>query len=275
MTEAYATTAIASELGLEHAGPAVSVTGVDSLDRAGGEDLAFCVYDDPDYLAATDAGAVVCPPSIERPEGATVVYAERPKLAFAKATETFFEGGEPSGVHPTAVVEAGATVGQNSYVGPQAYVADCVTVGQNCTIRAGARLGGDGFGFARESTDELRRVPHRGSVRVEDGVEIGPNTTVDRAMFEETVIGAGSKLSGNVHLAHHVRIGRDTTVACHAGIAGGAVVGDRVTVHPHVSIATDVTVGDDAELAMNAAVLEDVEPGRTVAGSPARPIDGN
>jgi UDP-3-O-[3-hydroxymyristoyl] glucosamine N-acyltransferase len=273
MTGTVSTTDIAGELGLEHAGPAVRLSGVDSLDRASSDDLAFCVYDDPDAVADSDAGAIVCPRSVESVDGETLIHAEHPKLAFARAVEAFFEGERATGVHPTAVVGDGATVGENTVVGPHAYVADNVTIGDDCTIRAGASIGGDGFGFVREPSAELRRVPHGGTVRIEDGVEIGPNTSIDRAVFEETVVGARSKLSGQVHLAHHVRIGEDTTVAFGSGLAGGAVVGDRVTVHPHVSVATDVTVGDDAELGMNAAVLEDVDPGETVAGSPARPIE--
>lgn len=272
MSETFATEAVAAQLGLDHVGPNRQVGGVDSLDRASGDQLAFSVYEDATPIEESDAGAVICPSEIDPIDGETLVYATEPRRAFAEAAETFFAPEPPSGIHPTAVVEDGATIGTDCRIGPHAHVADCVTIGDGVTVRSGACLGGSGFGFVRESDESLRRLPHTGAVRIEDHVEIGANCTIDRAVFEETVVGRGSKLSGNVHLAHNVTIGADTTVACHTGIAGGAAVGDRVTVHPHVSVATDVRVGDDAELAMNAAVLEDVESGATVAGSPASPI---
>ncbi|WP_135303651.1 LpxD N-terminal domain-containing protein [Haloarcula amylovorans] len=272
MTTAHSTTEIAAELDLEHAGSTTEVTGVDSLDRAGKTDLAFSVYDEAAPLADSAAGAVICPPSVTGAAGKTLIHAENPKLAFAEAVEAFFGSGAATGVHPTAVVEDGATIGENCTVGPHAYIADCVTIGDGCTIRTGTRIGGPGFGFVRDDEETLHRLPHQGTVRIEDGVEIGENCTINRAVFEETVLHEGAKVSGQVHIAHHVHIGEDTTVAFGCGFAGGAVVGDRVTVHPHVSVATDVTVGDDAELAMNAAVLDDVARETTVAGSPAREI---
>jgi UDP-3-O-[3-hydroxymyristoyl] glucosamine N-acyltransferase len=272
MTGAYSTAEIAAELDLDHVGSVSRISSVDSLDGATSDDLSFCVYDDSDLVSASAAGAIICPPSIRDGTNETLLFAEQPKLAFAEAVGTFFSDERPTGVHPTAVVAENATLGSNCYIGPNVYVADCVTIGDNCTIRAGTAIGGDGFGFVRDSAAELHRLPHQGSVRIADDVEIGANTTIDRAVFDETVVGDGTKVSGGVHLAHHVRIGQDTTVAFGSGFAGGAVVGDRVTVHPHVSVATDVTVGADAELAMNAAVIDDVASGATVAGSPATPI---
>jgi len=264
---------IAAHLGAEWVGPEVPLRGVDALDEAGADDLAFCVYDDPDLVRASNAGAVVCPPSIPMLEGETLVYAAEPKRAFVHAVQEFFaEERTETTVHPTAVVDPGATVGDRCVIGPNVYVADCVTIGDDCTVRAGTSLGTPGFGFVRDASDELHRVPHQGSVRIEDGVEIGANVSIDRGVFDETVVGEGTKLSGQVHLAHQVYVGRHTTVAYGCGMAGGVQLGDRVTVHPHVSVATDVTVGDDAELGLNAGVLDDVPEGVTVVGTPATPV---
>lgn len=272
MAATHSTTDIATALDLRHAGPATEVGGVGSLDGAGPGELAFSVYEDADPLRETRAGAVICPPTVDPPDGETVVYADSPKLAFVRVGRQFFGGDRPTGVHPTAVVAEGASLGENCFVGPNAYVADCVTVGDDCTIHAGASVGTEGFGFVRDEDEQAQRLPHQGTVRIEDGVEIGANCSIDRAVFEETVLGPGTKLSGQVHLAHHVRTGADTLIASNCGVAGGAVIGDRVMVHPHVSVGNDVTVGDDAELAMNAAVVDDVEPGATVGGSPATRI---
>lgn len=266
-------TEIASFVGGEHTGPETTVSGVEALDAAGSDEFAFCIYTDPTYVRTSDAGVIVCPPEMKPVEGRTLIRVAEPKLAFVKiANEYFVEPVEETQIHPTAVVEPEAVIGDRTVIGPGAYVASCVEIGNDCTIRAGAVLGSEGFGFARESGGRLHRQIHQGCVIIEDNVEIGPNSSVDRAVFGETVVEDGAKLSGQVHLAHQVRIGRDTTVAYGSGFAGGATVGERVTIHPHVSVATDVAIGDDAEIGMNAGVLSGVPDGTTVVGTPARSI---
>lgn len=267
-------TDVARFLDADHHGPEVTIRGVDALDAAGSEELAFCVYDDPEYVRGSDAGAIVCPPSIGPIDGRTLLFATDPKLAFVKATQEFFvEDREETTIHPTATVHEDATVGDRTVIGPHVHVGERVEIGDDCTVRAGATLGTAGFGFARARSGELYRQIHQGRVRIADNVEIGPNTSIDRAVFDETVIERGAKLSGQVHVAHQVRIGADTTVAYNSGFSGGATVGERVTIHPHVAVATDVSIGDDAEVGMNAGVLEDVPDGTTVVGTPARPIN--
>lgn len=269
-------TDIAAFLDADHHGPRATIRGIDSLDAAGPDEFAFCIYDDPDYVRASDAGAIVCPPSIGTIEGRTLVFASDPKLAFVKAANEFFaDDREETTVHPTATVHEGATIGERTVIGPHVNVGESVEIGDDCTVRAGAVIGTAGFGFARDRSGELYRQIHQGGVRIADDVEIGPNTSIDRAVFDETVIERGAKLSGQVHVAHQVRIGADTTIAYNSGFSGGATVGDRVTIHPHVAVATDVAIGDDAEVGMNAGVLEDVPGGTTVVGTPAHPIDPN
>lgn len=264
---------VASFLDADHRGPERAVRGFDALDAAGPQDITFCVYDDPAVVRASDAGVVVCPPGVGRVDGRTLVAHPRPKLAFVRVLDAAFDAGErATGVHPTATVEEGATLGADCLVGPNAYVAGCVTLGDGVRIRAGAALGTPGFGFVRDEADRLVRRQHVGVVSVGADAEVGANTVVDRAPFGETILGERAKLSGGVHVAHGARVGPDTTVAFASGVAGGADVGARVTVHPNVAVATKVTVGDGAELGMNAAVLDDVAPGETVVGVPARPV---
>jgi UDP-3-O-[3-hydroxymyristoyl] glucosamine N-acyltransferase len=267
-------TDVARFLDADHHGPETEIRGIDALDAAGPEELAFCVYDDPEYVRDSDAGAIVCPPSIGTIDDRTLILVAEPKLAFVRATNEFLrEDREETTIHPTATVHEDATIGERTAIGPHVHVGGRVEIGDDCTIRAGATLGTAGFGFARAQSGELYRQIHQGRVRIEDDVEIGPNTSIDRAVFDETVIERGAKLSGQVHVAHQVRIGADTTVAYNSGFSGSATVGERVTIHPHVSVATDVAIGDDAEIGMNAGVLEDVPDGTTVVGTPARPID--
>lgn len=264
---------LASFLDADRSGPARVVRGVGSLDGAGADELAFCRNDDPDAVEGSDAGIVVCPPAVGAIAGRALVHSDRPRADFVRAVDEFFRD-EVDGtrIHPSAVVEDGATIGAGCTVGAGAYVAACVTLGDRCTVGPGSVLGGPGFGFARAPDDELVRQVHEGGVVLEDDVAVGGNCTIDRAVFDETVVRRGTKLSGNVHLAHQVELGADATVAFGAGFAGGARVGDRTTVHPHVAVATDVTVGTDAVLGMNATVLDDVPAGATVVGSPAAPV---
>jgi len=265
---------LAEFLDADRVGPATTVSGIDALDAADDDDLAFCKYDDSDAVADSDAGIVICLPGTVPSDGQTVVHAQRPRAAFIRSVDEFFgDDGEETRIHPSAIVESGATVGEGCRIGAGAYVASCVTLGDRCTVGHGTVLGSPGFGFARLEDDELVRQRHEGAVVLDDDVEVGANCSIDRAVFEETHVGRGTKLSGNVHLAHQVELGEDVTVAFGSGFAGGVRVGDRTTVHPHVTVATDVTVGDDAELGMNAAVLDDVPPNTTVVGSPATSIE--
>lgn len=263
---------IAAFLSCRHSGDPAVVTGIDSLAAAGEGDLAFSVYEDAAPVRASDASVVVCPPSIGPLPGRTLLFHDRPKVAFVRAARAFLVPDREHGIHPTAVVAEGATVGRNCRIGPHAHVGPAVRIGDDCVVGAGCRLGGAGFGFVRDADGELHRQPHVGTVRIADGVELGANTTIDRAVFDETVVGRGAKLSAGVHLAHQARVGPDTTVAFGAGLAGGATLGEAVTVHPHARVATDVSVGDRAEVGMDATVLDDVPAGVTVAGTPAREL---
>jgi UDP-3-O-[3-hydroxymyristoyl] glucosamine N-acyltransferase len=268
-----AASAVASFLDAPFTGPDATVNGVDALDAAGSDDLAFCVYEDPERVRESGAGVVVCPTSIPDLDGRTLVRSSRPKFDFARAAVEFFgDGREKTGVHPTAWIADGATLGDDCYVGPNAVVGDAVRLGDRVRIQGGAVLGAPGFGYVRDEDDRLLRQFHDGDVVVEDDVSVGPNTSIDRAVFGETRIRRGAKLSANVHVAHQAEVGADATVACGCGFAGGATIGDRTTVHPHVSVATDVEVGADAELGMHATVLDDVSAGALVVGSPAEPV---
>lgn len=265
-------TAVADYLGAAHVGEPQRVSAIDSLSRAGPGDLAFCVHEDPALVEASGAGAVICPPAVGPLDGRTLVLHARPQLAFVRAAREFLVPEPAPTVHPTATVAEGASVGENCRLGPGVHVGPSVTIEDGCTVGAGTVVGGPGFGFQRDADGHLHRQPHVGEVVIEAGAAVGPNCSIDRAVFDRTVVGRGAKLSGNVHLAHQARVGPHTTVAFGSGLAGGATLGERVTVHPGVAVATDVQVGDDAELGMHATVLDDVPAGTLVVGTPAREV---
>ncbi|WP_164974840.1 LpxD N-terminal domain-containing protein [Halegenticoccus tardaugens] len=254
-------------------GSDVWLTGVDALDEATRTDLAFSVSDDPARIEASDAGLVICPETTPTISDRPLVRTADPKLAFVKVAREFFvEPVEETSIHPTAVVEEGAAIGNRCVIGAHVFVGDAVRIGDDCRIHAGTVLGEAGFGFARDERDRPLRQIHDGAVVIEDGVEIGANCAVDRAVFGETVVGAGSVLSGGVHVAHQVKIGRNVSMAYGAGVSGSTMIGDGVIVHPHVSVAGHLSVGDGAELGIGSTVLDNVPPETTVVGTPARPI---
>jgi UDP-3-O-[3-hydroxymyristoyl] glucosamine N-acyltransferase len=137
-------------------------------------------------------------------------------------------------------------------------------------VQAGARLGSDGFGYVfRNGIHD--KIPHIGRCIIEDDVEIGANSTIDRGSFDDTVIGAGTKIDNLVQIGHNVRIGRLCLIMAQAGIAGSARIGDGVVIAGQAGLGGHITVGDGARLAGQAGVFGDVPAGETWSGYPARP----
>lgn len=185
-----------------------------------------------------------------------------------------------------AYIGRGAKIGSGAQIYPQTYVGDNVTVGDDtilypgvkvyhgcrignrCIIHAGAVIGADGFGFA-PTEHGYDKIPQTGVVEIEDDVEIGANTTVDRAMMGATKIGQGVKLDNLIQIAHNCAVGRDTVMAAQAGIAGSTKIGDRCMIGGQVGIAGHISVGDGAQIAAQSGIQKEVAPGARLFGSPA------
>jgi UDP-3-O-[3-hydroxymyristoyl] glucosamine N-acyltransferase len=185
--------------------------------------------------------------------------------------------GEGSRVEAGAVLHAGVVVGARCRIGvdsvlyPRAVLYDDTELGARVIVHAGAVLGADGFGFAPHG-GTIAKVPQVGRVVVEDDVEIGANSTVDRATLEETRIGAGSKLDNLVQVGHNVRLGKGCVLCGQAGIAGSARLGDGVVVAGQAGVAGHLEIGDGAQVAAKAAVLESAPAGAKLGGIPAIPL---
>jgi UDP-3-O-[3-hydroxymyristoyl] glucosamine N-acyltransferase len=286
----------------------VEISGVAGLETAGPGQLTF--FGNPKLkpqLDATRAAAVILPddaPSVPLP----MLRTSHPYLAFAKALGHFHPRPKPKpGVSPLAVVaddvtigeevsvgpfvviEAGARIGARTIIHPHVYVGaasvigeDCelfpqvslrerVTLGDRVIVHNGVVIGSDGFGYTKGPDRRYVKIPQVGTVIVEDDVEIGANTTIDRASIGETRIGAGSKIDNLVQVAHSCTIGRDVVLSAQVGLAGSTTLEDRVTLAGQVGVAGHLTIGHDSVLTAQSGVPNSVPSGVLYSGYPAIP----
>jgi len=216
------------------------------------------------------------------------------RYAFAVVGRRLRGRGLQSGVHPSAVIGTGVRIGVGSSVGAGAVLEDDVSVGADChlmarvvihagttlgdrvVVQAGAVLGATGFGYARSNeTGEYLLFPQQGKLVIEDDVEIGANTTIDRGALGETRIGRGTKIDNLVHIGHNCVIGKNVVIAAQTGISGSSVVEDGAVLGGQVGIGEHATVGAGVILGGGAGVLSGKKmrgPGEVFWGRPARPL---
>lgn len=173
-------------------------------------------------------------------------------------------------ISPNAVIGRACQIGRNTYVGPGASI-QAALIGDRVIIHAGVSIGSDGFGFV-PGRRGLEKMPQIGRVIIQDNVEIGANTTIDRGALADTVIGEGTKIDNLVQIGHNVSIGRSCAIAALTGIGGSTKIGDFVMIGGRTGIADHVTIGDGAQLAGGTGVMEDIPAGSRMGGSPSQPI---
>ena len=185
-------------------------------------------------------------------------------------------------IGPRAEIGAGTVIGSGAVVGPNVHIGrDCAIgpgvsiihalIGDRVIVHPGCRIGQDGFGYLMGAAGH-RKVPQIGRVIIQDDVEIGANTTIDRGAMSDTVIGEGTKIDNLVQIAHNVLIGRHCVLASQTGISGSAVIGDNVMTGGQVGIADHLTIGAGAALGAKAGVMHDAPAGARWVGAPAKPV---
>lgn len=177
--------------------------------------------------------------------------------------------GRGAKIYPQVYVGNGAVIGEDTVLYPGSRVYPGCHIGARCIIHAGVVIGADGFGFAPDSEGVYHKIPQMGIVEIGDDVEIGANTTVDRATMGATRVGRGTKLDNLIQVAHNVTVGEHTVVAAQAGIAGSAHVGSHCMVGGQVGIAGHIAVGDRTQIGAQSGVPNNVAPGSRIMGYPA------
>lgn len=290
----------------EEAG-ALTIRGAAGCEHAGEGEVTFA--EEPAKLAqaeSSQAAAIIVPWEVKQARK-PLLRVKQPRLAFAEALGLFLPPSAlPLGVDPRAIISRGVLLGRGVSVGPFAVIgqdteiADDVAVhtqtcigegvkigegtvvwpqviigwgtviGARCMLHPGAVIGADGFGYIWDGEGH-RKVPQIGRVIIGDDVEIGANTTIDRATTSATVIGRGTKIDNQVHIAHNVTIGEHCIIAGKVGISGSCRIGNRVVLAGQVGLADHVSIGDGAVVLARAAVLNDLPAGGTYSGIPAHP----
>jgi UDP-3-O-[3-hydroxymyristoyl] glucosamine N-acyltransferase len=289
---------------------ALVISGFSGLKEAKEGDLSFVANAKYISLAEkTKASAIIVPRDLSVP-GKTFIKADNPSWAFSKVVALFVEESiiPLKGIHPTAIVakdakigkdvalgpyvviEPGVTVGDKtavhagSYIGhhtsigqegliyPNVTIREHVTIGHKVIIHSGTVIGADGFGYVPVD-GKHQKIPQVGTVVIEDEVEIGACVTVDRARFDKTVIGRGTKIDNLVQVAHNVVIGQNVLIAGQAGISGSVTIGNGAILAGQAGIAGHLTIGDGAIVSAKAGVAKSIAPNTQVTGYPARPIE--
>jgi UDP-3-O-[3-hydroxymyristoyl] glucosamine N-acyltransferase len=285
------------------------LTGVQSLENAGGEDLSFVSNMKAlGQAESSAAGCLIVPP--EFPPGRTVIRAGVPRTAFARAVSRLVPAPQHRpGINPTAAVSPQAEIGEDVEIGPHASIGDGSRIEPNCRIgpgcaigrrvvvghhsmlhahvtiyddvdigshvilHAGSVIGADGFGFVLDG-GRYQKFPQIGRVEIGDHVEIGANSCVDRAALGTTRIGEGTKLDNMVHVGHNCRIGRHVVVAAQTGFSGGVVVDDYAVIGGQVGIGDKARIESHAVLGSGCGILTSkiVRAGQVMWGTPARPL---
>ena len=294
----------------EGADPGIRLIDVQPLDTAGSEHLSF--LDNKRYIdqfSTSRAGAcLVHPDHAEKAPGSmALLLSEEPYRAYARVAAVFYPAanawelptgptfiddtaviGEGCEIAPGAIIGAKADIGENCHIGANSVLGPGVVLGRQCVIgpnvsifcsligdrvaiSAGAQIGQDGFGFA-PGPDKHLKVPQLGRVVIEDDVDIGANTTIDRGSGPDTVIGAGTKIDNLVQIAHNVKLGRNCFVVSQVGISGSTEIGDFAVLGGQAGLAGHLHVGEGARIGAKSGVMGDIEAGATVGGFPARPL---
>ena len=298
---------LATRLGATlHGDAGVEVTGVKGIEAAGPSEITFVA--NPRYASlarTTRAAAVLVEPEFQEITVSTLRI-KNPYLAFARALGLFYQPpAYAPGIHPTAIIDPTAEIGEGAHIGAyvvvgagvrlgthatllphvvlypgvqagnhlfahaHAVIREGCFLGDHVTLENGAIVGADGFGFAKNEHGHWEKIPQSGPVRLGDRVDVQANACIDRATVGATEIGAGTKIDNLVQVGHGSKVGQNTLLCAQTGLAGSSVVGNNAILAGQVGVAGHCTIGDGVILTAQSGVSHDVPAGKMISGSPA------
>jgi UDP-3-O-[3-hydroxymyristoyl] glucosamine N-acyltransferase len=272
----------------------VFVTRVSSLQDADENTLVWIkgsLLNKNEVIQKTIARVLIVPEDneISAVPGKVIFKVKNPRLSFIKVIQEFFVEKIIPEIHPTAFVHSKAIVDASAYIGPFTYIGnsrigantvihgnvhvyDNVEIGKGVTIHSGTVIGADGFGYEKDDEGEVFKFPHIGGVVIEENVEIGSNTCIDKGSLGNTIIKKGAKIDNLVHIAHNVEVGENAFVIANAMVGGSTKIGDNTWVAPSVSLMNGISIGKGVTIGMSSLVTKSIPEGETYAGSPAKPL---
>lgn len=272
---------VAQFLGAKVAGNARRpITGINEINRVRTGDLMF--VDHPKYYAkALNSAAttiLIDKADVEVPEGKAIIVSDDPCRDYNALVRRFMKPigwdgapptiGEGSRVHPSVILGQGVTVGSNCTIMPGVVVYANTVIGDRVIIHANAVIGGDGF-YYKKRAGGYEKMVTAGSTVIEEDVEIGALSSIDRGVSADTRIGAGTKIDNQVQVGHDTLIGKNCLIAAQVGISGACVIGDNVTLWGQVGVPSKLTIGPGAVVLGQSGLIGDLEGGKTYFGSPA------
>ena len=293
--------------GIDENFASVEITGAAGLDDAGPGDVSFLA--NPRYtprINSTKAGALFLSETAQTDRDIPILRTRDPYLAYTRALRLFHPEPEfEAFIHPSAVIDPSAEVSENVWIGaavvigpgsrvaekvrihPNVTIYENVSIGKESVIHSGTAIrersqigervvihnnvvvGCDGFGYAKDEQKSWLKIPQTGRVVIEDDVEIGAGTTIDRASVGESRIGRGTKIDNLVQIGHSCTVGEDTLLCAQVGLAGSSHIGSRVILAGQAGVAGHLTIGDDVVLTAKSATSHDVPAGKVISGIPA------
>jgi len=268
----------------------VDITSLSGIESARQGDLTFAMDEDKLGQAEDSQSACVLTTKTSRKSTKTLIRVTNPKLAFLIAYNAFHEQvSADSFIHPSAAIADSVILGKSIHIDAHVTIEDNVVIGDHCHIHpnvvlhknvilknrvvlhSGVVVGSDGFGYVRDQ-GQIYKFPQLGTVVIEDDVEIGANTTIDKGSLGCTIIGAGTKIDNLCHIAHNVKIGKNVIMAAQSGIAGSSIIGDNVTMSGQVAVTDNVTVGQNVNIGGQSGIIGDIKDNAAIWGTPAREV---
>lgn len=244
------------------------------------------------YLDNSKASIIIVPKKLQSfsdsfPPNKTIILANDPILLFSRIARDLFVKMPEPGIHNSAYIHPDAIIGQNVHIGAFCYIGKCsigentiilnnvtiedeVAIGKNVYIKNGARIGQTGFGFVKNEYGKYEKFPQIGKVIIEDNVEIGANTCIDRGALSDTIIGSNTKVNSLCHIAHNVEIGNSVIITAQVNVSGSTIIGNNVWISPNSTLIGHQKIGDGVLIGAGSVVLGDIPSNEVWVGNPAR-----